>query len=110
MTTTSNLWERISDEVRTASERARKEAERAVRTGVIQMDLVSLRRDRSRTQSMIGERVLSLWNLEKLESLAEDPETLRLKGLVQSIEGLIAAKEQELRSLRGRQPDEARTQ
>jgi len=110
MTTTSNLWERISDEFRTASGKARKEAERAVRSGVLRMDLVSLRRDRSRTQAMMGERVLSLWNAEKLGSLGEDPETLRLKGLVQSIEGLIAAKEQELRSIRTRMSDEARTQ
>ena len=100
MTTTSNLWERLSEELLTASGKARKEAERAVRTGVLQMDLVSLRRDRNRTRARIGERVLSLWDVEKLESLGEDPETLRLKGLVQSIEGLIAAKEQELRSIR----------
>ncbi len=110
MTTTSNFWDRISDELRTASEKARKEAERAVRSGVLQMDLVSLRRDRSRAQAWVGARVLSLWKDEKLENLTDDPETLRLKGIVQSIEGLIAAKEQELRSIRTRTSDEAHTQ
>ncbi len=110
MTTTSSFWDRVQDELRTASGKARKEAERAVRTGVLQMDLVSLRRDRNRSQAHLGERVLALWGSEKLDSLAEDPETLRLKTLVQSIEGLIAAKEQELRSIRSRAPDAAQTQ
>ena len=110
MTTTPNFWDRISEELRTASEKARKEAERAVRSGVLQMDLVSLRRDRGRAQARVGARVLSLWKDEKLESLTDDPETLRLMGTVQSIEGLIAAKEQELRSIRTRTPDEAHTQ
>jgi len=110
MTTTSSFWDRVQDELRTASGKARKEAERAVRTGVLQMDLVSLRRDRHRARAHLGERVLALWSAEKLDSLAEDPETLRLKALIQSIEGLIAAKEQELRSIRTRAPDAAQTQ
>jgi hypothetical protein len=110
MTTTQNFWDRVSDELRTASGKARKEAKRAVRTGVLQMDLVSLRRDRNRTQAHLGERVLALWSTEKLESIAADPETLRLKALVQSIEGLIAAKEQELRSIRFGTEEAARTQ
>lgn len=110
MTTTQNFWDRVSGELRTASGKARKEAKRAVRTGVLQMDLVSLRRDRNRTQAHLGERVLSLWSTEKLESIAADPETLRLKALVQSIEGLIAAKEQELRSIRTGTEPAAQTQ
>jgi hypothetical protein len=110
MTTAPKFWDRVSDELRTASGKARKEAERAVRTGVLQMDLVSLRRDRNRAQAHVGERVLALWRAEKLESVAEDPEALRLKALVQSIEGLIATKEQELRSIRTRIPDAAQTQ
>lgn len=107
MTTTARFWDRLSDELKSASDRARKEAERAVRTGVLQMDLVSLRRDRHRTRAMIGERVLELWNAEKVETLASDPETLRLRDVVQSIEGLIAAKEQELRTVRSRAPESA---
>ena len=102
MTTTSSFWNRVQDEVRTASGKARREAERAVRAGVIQMDLVSIRRDRRRAHAHLGERVLALWTEEKLESLAVDSEALRLKTLIQSIEGLIAAKEEELRSIRSR--------
>ena len=102
MTTTSRFWNRVQDEFRTASGKARQEAERAVRTGVIQMDLVSIRRDRSRAHAHLGERVLALWTEEKLESLAVDSEALRLRALIHSIEGLIAAKEEELRSIRSR--------
>lgn len=102
MTTTSSFWNRVQDEVRTVSGKARREAERAVRAGVIQMDLVSIRRDRRRAHAHLGERVLALWTEEKLESLAVDSEALRLKTLIQSIEGLIAAKEEELRSIRSR--------
>jgi hypothetical protein len=105
MTTTTSFWDRVQDELRTASGKARREAERALRTGVIQMDLVSLRRDRRRAQANLGERAVALWNAEKVESLAEDPEALRLRSLVRSIEGLIAAKEEELRSMRSRVPD-----
>lgn len=110
MTTTTGFWDRVQDELRSASGKARKEAERAVRTGVLQMDLVSLRRDRGRTQAHLGERVLALWSTERIDSIADDPETLRLKTLVQSIEGLIAAKEEELRSIRSRPPDAAQAQ
>jgi len=109
MTTTQNFWERVSDELKTASGKARTEAKRAVRTGVLQMDLVSLRRDRNRTQAHLGERALALWGAEKFESITADPEALRLKTLVQSIEGLIAAKEQELRSIRSGTGDAAST-
>lgn len=102
MTTTPGFWDRVQDELRTASGKACKEAERAVRTGVLQMDLVSLRRDRGRAQAHLGERVLALWTAEKLATLQDDPEAVRLKSHVQSIEGLIAAKDQELRSIRSR--------
>ncbi len=108
--TTTGFWDRVGDELRAASGKARKEAERAVRAGVLQMDLVSLRRDRSRSQAHLGERVLTLWGSEKLSSLPDDLETLRLKTLVRSIEEMIAAKEQELRSIRSRTPDTAQTQ
>lgn len=101
-TATTGFWDRLSEELKTASDRARREAERAVRTGVLQMDLVSLRRDRNRARARIGERVLALWGEEKIGDLTQDPETLRLKAAVQSIEGLIAAKEEELRTVRSR--------
>ncbi len=100
MTSASSFWEKAQGELRTASEKVRRETERAVRTGVLQMDLVSLRRDRNRAHANLGERVLALWSEGKIESLAQDSEALRLKTLVQSIEGSIAAKEEELRGLR----------
>jgi len=110
MTTTSRFWNRVQDEFRTASGKARKEAERAVLTGVIQMDLVSIRRDRRRAHAHLGERVLALWTEERLESLAVDSEALRLRTLIHSIDGLIAAKEEELRSIRSRGPGAAQEQ
>jgi hypothetical protein len=107
MTSTSNFWERVQGEVRTASERARKEAERALRSGVLQMDLVSLRRDRNRAHANLGERVLGLWAQGTSEAILVDSEVLRVKALVESIEGLIAAKEEELRALRARASEPA---
>jgi hypothetical protein len=110
MTTTSGFWNRVQGEFRTASGKARREAERALRTGVIQMDLVSLRRDRSRAHAHLGERVLALWTEGGLGSVASDPEALRLKTLIQSIEGLIAAKNEELRSVRSSDSGAAQTE
>ncbi|HEY2925028.1 MAG TPA: hypothetical protein VGJ98_08710 [Candidatus Eisenbacteria bacterium] len=107
MTSTAKFWDRVQDEFRTASGKARKGAERAVRTGILRVDLVSLRRDRQRAEAHLGERVLALWSGDKLESLADDAEAVRLKTVVQSIEGLIAAKEEELRSVRSRVQDAA---
>ena len=107
MTGTTKFWDRFQEDLRTASGRARKEAERAVRNGMLRVDLVSLRRDRQRAEAHLGGRVLALWTGDRLVSLADDPEALRLKTLVQSIEGLIAAKEEELRSIRSRDQDAA---
>ena len=110
MTSTPKFWDRVQDEVRTASERARREAERALRSGVLRMDLVSLRRGRNRAHADLGARVLALWSKERLEDPTQDPEVLRLKTLVQSIEDLMAAKEQELRTIRSRVSAEPSTQ
>ena len=51
--------------------------------------------------------MLALWGGDQLVALADDPEALRLRNLVQSIDGLIAAKEEELRSIRSRTQDAA---
>jgi hypothetical protein len=104
------FWDRFQDEIRTASGRARREAERAVRSGMLRVDLVSLRRDRRGALAHLGERVLALWSGDRLSAIAEDPEALRLRALVQSIEGLIAVKEEELRSIRSGSEDSARAQ
>ena len=90
MTSTSKFWDRVQDEVRTASDRARREAERALRSGVLRMDLISLRRGRNRAHADLGARVLALWSEEKLGEPTQDPEVLRLKTLAQSIEGMMA--------------------
>ena len=110
MTSASKFWGRMQEDVRTVSERARREAERAVRTGVLRVDLVSLRRGRNRANADLGARLLALWSEEKLGDLTQDPEALRLKALVQSIEEVMTAKEEELRAIRSRGSDEARTQ
>jgi len=107
MANAAKLWDRVQEELRTASERTRKGAERAVRTGVLQVDLVSLRRDRNRAQANLGERVLALWSQGNLESLATDPEILRTKALVHTIDERMAAKEAELTSLRAPSADAA---
>jgi hypothetical protein len=107
MTNAAKLWGRVQEELRTASERTRKGAERAVRTGVLQVDLVSLRRDKNRAQANLGERVLALWSQGNLDSLTTDPEVLRTRALVQTIDERIAAKEAELTSLRAPAPDAA---
>lgn len=105
MTSASNLWGRVQEEIRTVTERTRRGAERAVRTGVLRVDLVSHRRDRNRAHADLGERVLALWSEGRLESLAEDSEMLRLRELVRSIDRSIAAKEEELELLRARDPE-----
>ena len=102
MVSASNLWGRVQEEFRSVSERTRRGAERAVRAGVLQVDLVSLRRDRNRAHAILGERVLALWSEEKLHTVSEDPEALRLRALVQTVEESIAAKEEELRTIRAR--------
>ena len=107
MTNASKLWDRVQEEFKTASERTRKGAERAVKTGVLQVDLVSLRRDKNRAQANLGERVLALWSQGSLDSLTTDPEVLRTKALVETITERIAAKEAELTSLRAPSPDAA---
>jgi hypothetical protein len=107
MTGTPRFWDRFQDELKTASGKARKEAERAVRSGMLRVDLVTLRRDRRRAEAYLGERVLALWGGDQLVALADDPEALRLRNLVHSIDGLIAAKEEELRSIRSRTQDAA---
>jgi len=107
MANASKLWGWVQEELRTVSERTRKGAERAVKTGVLQVDLVSLRRDKNRAKANLGERVLALWSQGNLHSLAADPEALRLKALVQTIDERIAAKEAEQTSLRAPSPDAA---
>lgn len=107
MASASKLWGRVQEEFRSVSERTRRGAERAVRTGVLQMDLVSLRRGRNRAHANLGERVLALWSEGKLDTLTEDSELLRLRALVQSMDESIATNEEELKLLRARDAEAA---
>ena len=100
MANASKFWGRVQEEVRSVSERTRLGAARAVRSGVLSVDLVSLRSDRNRAQAHLGDRVLTLWSRDALDSLAEDAEALRLRALVKTIEERIAAKEAELAAIR----------
>lgn len=96
----TGFWDRLQDEVRTGYERTRRTTTRTVRIGVLRVDLLSLRRDRSRALSQLGERAYQLWNGGSLAVLDGDEEALRLKSLVEGIERCIADKEAELQSLR----------
>ena len=107
MTKASELWDRVRGEFQVTADRTRRGAERVLRSGVLQVDLLSLRRDRNRAHADFGERVLSLWHSDRLAMLVEDPELLRLKTLVQTIDESVAAKEEELRLLRARDPEPA---
>ena len=96
----TGFWDRLQDEVRTGYERTRRSTKRTVRIGVLRVDLLSLRRDRTRALAQLGERAFFLWNAGSLATLDEDAEALRLRSLVEGIERCIADKEEELRSLR----------
>ena len=96
----TGFWDRLQDEVRTGYERTRRTTKRAVRIGVLRIDLLSLRRDRSRAMAQLGERAFVLWNGESLATLDQDAEALRLRSLIEGIERCIASKESELTMLR----------
>ena len=91
---------KIGEEVRTASNRARRGARRAVREGVLRVDLVGLRRDRGRALADLGERTLALWNAGDLSAVETDPETIRIRSRIESIEEAVRAKRDELARLR----------
>jgi hypothetical protein len=100
MASQTGFWDRLQEEVRTGYERTRRTTRRTVRIGVLRVDLLSLRRDRSRTLSQLGERAFFLWNAGSLAALEGDEEALRLRTLVEGIERCIADKESELQMLR----------
>ena len=94
------FWGKIGEEVRTASDRAQRGARRAVRDGVLRVDLVGLRRDRGRALADLGERTLALWSTGRLSAVETDPETLRIRSRIESIDESIRAKRDELARLR----------
>jgi hypothetical protein len=94
------FWGKIGKEVRTAPDRVRRGARRAVRDGVLRVDLVGLRRDRGRALADLGERTLALWTAGRPSAVETDPETLRIRSRIESIEEAIRAKRDELARLR----------
>jgi len=99
MADTGRFWNRVQEECRTVAARTSVRAKRAVRQGVLQVDLVSLRRDRGRALADLGERLLRLWTEGRVAAVEQDQEALRLKGVVESIEKDITAKEAEAAEL-----------
>jgi hypothetical protein len=90
----------MQDQVKSGYERTRRTTARAVRSGMLRVDLLSLRRDRTRAMAQFGERAFSRWNEGSLATFDGDPEALRLRSLVEGIERCIASKELELEQLR----------
>lgn len=100
MAGTSGFWAKVTDEVRTVSDRTRRGAKRAVQIGVIRVDLISLRRDRSQALADLGERALALWKGGAPAEIESDEEALRLRSRVDAVEEAIETKRAELERLR----------
>ncbi len=102
----NGMWNRFRDEVRSASSRTRRGARRAFETGVLRVDLVSLRRQRRQVLADLGERLIVLWNRGDREDrdpfvgAGSDPELLRLRARLLEADAAIASKEAELHRLR----------
>ncbi|HLQ66107.1 MAG TPA: hypothetical protein VK123_02635 [Candidatus Limnocylindrales bacterium] len=96
----TGFWDRMQDQVRTGYERTRRTTARAMRIGILRVDLLSLRRDRTRAMAQFGERAFSRWNEGSLATFDDDPEAIRLRSLVEGIERCIRSKETELEQLR----------
>jgi hypothetical protein len=96
----TGFWSRVAGEARTVSERARGGARRAFQIGILRIDLVSLRRDRSRALADFGERALARWRSGTLEGIETDSEALRLRERIASVERCIAEKRSEIDRLR----------
>jgi hypothetical protein len=96
----TSFWDRISEEVRSVSDRTKRGARRTFQTGVLRVDLLSLRRDRSRALADLGERVLVFWKTGTLSAIESDAEAIRLRSRIASTEDLIEAKRVELERLR----------
>lgn len=96
----TGFWSRVAEEARTVSERARGGARRAFQIGVLRVDLVSLRRDRTRALADFGERALAQWKGGTLEGIDSDFEALRLRERIASVERAIAEKRSEIERLR----------
>lgn len=102
MAAETGFWSRVSEEFRSVSDRTRAGARRAVSMGVLRVDLVSLRRDRSRALSDLGARALALWNGGTPYAIESDTEALRLRTWIASIDEIVRVKQAELEHLRAK--------
>ncbi len=100
MTNRRGIWGRWREEVRSVADNTRRSARRAFDAGVLRVDLVSLHRERRRALADLGERMLTLWNRERLDAVEQDSEMIRLRSRVDGIDAAIAEKEAASRRLR----------
>lgn len=95
-----NLWDRMREDVRGLSERTRRGTRRAIEQGVLRVDLVSLRRTRTRALADLGERTLKFWNWGRTAELWSDAEAIRLRARIAEVDDRIREKEELLARLR----------
>ena len=95
-----NLWERMRQDVRGFTERTRHGTRRAIEQGVLRVDLVSLRRARTRALADLGERTLKHWDGARMAELPDDPEAIRILARIAEVDGRIREKEAALARLR----------
>jgi len=111
---TGNIWSRVRDDVRGLTERTRRGTRRAIERGVLRVDLVSLRRARSRALADLGGRTLAFWDKEQIGELDSDAEAVRLRARIAEVDARIHEKEGALARLRAEstqgRPDAANTE
>ena len=98
--TAGNLWDRVRQDVRGLTERTRHGTRRAIERGVLRVDLVSLRRARTRALADLGGRTLAFWNRGRTVDLESDAEATRIRARIAELDGLIREKEDALERLR----------
>ncbi len=97
---TGNIWNRVREDVRGLTERTRRGTRRAIEQGVLRVDLVSLRRVRSRALADLGGRTLAFWDTERIGELDLDAEAMRLRTRIAEVDARIHEKEGALARLR----------
>jgi hypothetical protein len=100
MVAAQNLWERMRQDMRGLTERTRRGTKRALEQGVLRVDLVSLRRTRTRALADLGERTLKHWAGGRTAELPGDPEAIRILARIAEVDGRIREKEAALARLR----------
>lgn len=102
MPTAGSLWERVREDVRGLTERTRRGTRRAIEQGVLRVDLVSLRRARTRALADLGGRALAFWSGGRTAELELDAEAVRLRARIAELDSRVRDKEDTLARLRAR--------